>query len=439
MRRTRCPKTWPPDDDTRAWARPDDNPQPAVCGDAAGLLIDRSVPVDPGRSVPNLAVTTEAARSYVRAIGITPTPVGFWTFGTYGDPSGEEDFGEPTGMVDFPARPPVVVAGLAGGERRADLEAGLESIPFGFTSSDSDQVELSERNWEAGLRAVLESGEAPRTLIVITTGSPTTHDEDAARLKGVDLLDLDAAIVAANELKSSGTRIVAIGVEGADPVALEAISGPVAGDLDSLELGDHYLTDRDGLTATLDQIAAAQCGGTVTIDKRVSELVGDDPLAGEGWTYRLSVDGEVIDEGATDRSGLAVLRWEDVDRVLLQEAGEEGYQLPPDAGATSESGATCRRAGPDPQVVGARCAGRVRAGGGPGTDRRVHLRLGSELRRSRRRSRPALGDHTSGKHRALRRHLPKRRHAASGRGRHPVRRAGGCHRRGLGQRAPVAL
>ena len=44
------------------------------------------------------------------------------------------------------------------------------SIPFGFTSSDSDQVELSERNWEAGLRAVLESGEAPRTLVMITTG-----------------------------------------------------------------------------------------------------------------------------------------------------------------------------------------------------------------------------------------------------------------------------
>ena len=170
------PDAWPPDDPTRAWAEPTANPDPAACGDTVGLLVDRSVPVDPGRSVPNPPVTTDAAGSYTDAIGLTPTPVGFWSFGTYGDPSGDDDVGEPTGVVDFPARTPVVVAGIAGPERRSDLDAGLESIPFGFTSSESDQVELSERNWEAGLRAVHESEETPRTVILITTGSPPGDD-----------------------------------------------------------------------------------------------------------------------------------------------------------------------------------------------------------------------------------------------------------------------
>ena len=344
------PDSWPPDDQSQVWAKPAANPEAAACGEAVGLLIDRSVPVDPGRTVPNLSVTTDAAGSFVRGIGITPTPVGFWSFGTYGDPTGDEDFGDPGGVPDFPARPPVLVAGLAGAENLADVQAGLSSIPFGFTSQDSDQVELSERNWEAGLRAVLDSGEEPRTLVLITTGSPTTHDGDEERDNGVDLPDLDAAILAANELKAAGTRIVVVGVDGADRIALETISGSASGDPESLELGDYYSVDQDALSATLDHIAAAQCGGTITVDKRVQELAGDDPVVGVGWDYRLTTDGDPVDEAATDDLGLAMMGWQDLDAVLLQETGQEGYQLP--AGAESESGATCRRAGPDPAVSG---------------------------------------------------------------------------------------
>ncbi|MFA9565542.1 MAG: hypothetical protein ACERLM_12670, partial [Acidimicrobiales bacterium] len=346
------PDSWPPEDDGRVWAKPASNPAAAECPDSVGLLIDRSVPVDPGRTVPNLSVTTDAAQSFVRGIGITPTPVGFWSFGTYGDPFGQEDFGDPGGVVDFPARLPALVAGLAGSDNLAEVESGLSSIPFGFTSMDSDQVELSERNWEAGLRAVHDSGEAPRTLVMITTGAPTTHDLDEERDHGVDLLDLDAAIVAANELKAAGTRIVVVGVEGADRIALETVSGSVAGDTESLELGDYYTTDRDSLLATLDHIAAAQCGGTITVDKRVQELVADEPAVGAGWNYRLSVDGDLIEEADTDEDGLATMSWQDLDTVLLQETGKDGYQLPLDGEDRSESGATCRRAGPDAAVSG---------------------------------------------------------------------------------------
>ena len=93
-------------------------------------------------------------------------------------------------------------------------------------------------NWDAGLAAVADLAEPVDLAILITDRSPDTYvravQDTGDRV--TSFIDVEQAVLAANALKATGTRIVAAEVRALPSSALEvlganmrAVSGPVAG------------------------------------------------------------------------------------------------------------------------------------------------------------------------------------------------------------------
>lgn len=113
---------------------------------------------------------------------------------------------------------------------------------------------LGGTNWDAALITI--HGLHPDVVILLTDGQPTAHGQPATGGSGpLDPEHLASAVREADALKSSGTRIVGLGMGLLpDNVSnLVAVTGPTDGD-------DFYQTDASGLLNKLYDVASKACG-----------------------------------------------------------------------------------------------------------------------------------------------------------------------------------
>ena len=107
----------------------------------------------------------------------------------------------------------------------------------------------SATNWEAALVAARELD--LDVVILVTDGFPNVYGNPAQ--EGPEAVT--AAMTAANQLKSDGTRVAAVGIDLASggEENLRVITGPGLGN-------DYYITDTAGLLRQLYGIVANSCG-----------------------------------------------------------------------------------------------------------------------------------------------------------------------------------
>ncbi len=146
-------------------------------------------------------------------------------------------------------------------------------------------------NWEAALKKADDMVGAGGLVVIITDGNPTESDGP--------LSDLEDAIVAANALKTGGTRILAIGINssgssgGLDLPNLIAISGPIVSPPAAVTAGTDVITgDISGLAGILADLVTALCGGTITVNKYIDDL---QHPAGAGWTFDIAGTSKTTD------------------------------------------------------------------------------------------------------------------------------------------------
>ncbi|KAA2261290.1 VWA domain-containing protein [Solihabitans fulvus] len=112
-------------------------------------------------------------------------------------------------------------------------------------------------NWEAALTTVRKM--SVNVAVLLTDGEPTEYDTRVPGVGGEAEMPLAAAVVAADQLKASGTRLVAVGIEldagAADNLA--KITGPVQGQ-------DYYPSDLTNLLHQLYAVIASACGVPVS-------------------------------------------------------------------------------------------------------------------------------------------------------------------------------
>jgi hypothetical protein len=123
----------------------------------------------------------------------------------------------------------------------ADFSAGA-NLRVGYTPLDESSRATFDAyasslgtggaaNWDAGL-ATANTG-SPDLTVLITGGGPTANDDPTAHGGHQPAAAVDQplffAIEHANQIKSGGSRLFALGVGGADGGALAAVSGPNSG------------------------------------------------------------------------------------------------------------------------------------------------------------------------------------------------------------------
>src|SRR3989344_5604314 len=147
-------------------------------------------------------------------------------------------------------------------------------------------------NWEDGLLKSQSTfdprGDPPNLVIFASDGNPNRTGNPATVAS--ESVALDAAVTVANSLKSSGTRIITLGIgDQLDTANLEAISSADA----------IYTTNFSNLATDLAALASELCGGTITVTKLIDadsnlETAGDRSPA-SGWTFTTNGSDYVTD------------------------------------------------------------------------------------------------------------------------------------------------
>ncbi|WP_345801524.1 SpaA isopeptide-forming pilin-related protein [Microbacterium sp. AZCO] len=175
----------------------------------------------------------------------------------------------------------------------------------GLPASGNDST-----NWDDAFRKVAFNGsENYDVVILLTDGDPTVMGTNGANGEtNVGFRNIEEGVFSANAVKSmtgpagSRTKIVAVGIglAGNSYLNLAAVSGPTVNE-------DYYTTDFANLATKLNQIAQANCAGTLTVVKKTVDGNGNtiDATAG-GWTFTGSTSGAWIQTGGGNVSSLAL-------------------------------------------------------------------------------------------------------------------------------------
>jgi uncharacterized repeat protein (TIGR01451 family) len=177
------------------------------------------------------------------------------------------------GVIDFDTNVIMPTLGLT--NDKAAVLAKINSI--GHT------LALEYTNWDAALQEADGGVGAGALIVIITDGNPT--------LSSGPLSDLQDAVMAANAIKSSGSRILAIGIDshggsgGLDLDNLIAISGDQVNTnpLTSINDVDVITENIDNLGTVLENLAGTLCGGTINITK----LIDGEPQS--GWNFSTNI------------------------------------------------------------------------------------------------------------------------------------------------------
>ena len=345
------------------------NPWPEDCDLQVGIVIDRSDSIEIA-GTQNPGLVRSGARGMVNALAGTGAEVAVWSFGTLA--SGY------TGPSPFPGAPPgsMIVAGdypsigftpVGTGAGATAVKNTINAIPF--TRNFGDPVDPDTRrvgatNWEAGLGhashgfpgAVAPNGDRPRdadVLIFFSDGNPTIDNgELQAGTNGPGTTDgnVNAALTAANEVKTTGapTRIIGVGVGDVNPRNLERIT---AGFPAAEEFEDYWMTDFAGLGDTLFDVATRICGGGLTLRKLAPGAAPGEWVPRPGWPFELDFpQGQPAhldpptEALATGPDGTITSHWINPaggTEVQVREALPEGQRL---------AGVTCRTDGGPPEA-----------------------------------------------------------------------------------------
>ncbi len=187
-------------------------------------------------------------------------------------------------------------------------------------------------NWEDGFQkaaSTLPNRSNPNLVIFASDGDPT---ESSAGQVDTDQPNahLNPAITQANAIKSSGTRVLALGIGSPTVSRLQAISGPNV-NTGNVLTSDVITTDFNNLAAELAAFANQTCGGTITTTKLIdadgNANTTNDRTVASGWSF--DVNGSPSDPAATvtDASGKTPAVKVNNGTYSVNEVAQAGYDL----------------------------------------------------------------------------------------------------------------
>jgi prepilin-type N-terminal cleavage/methylation domain-containing protein len=318
----------------------DPSAPPSRCGGRVALVIDTSGSVPAGNGD---EATKDAAESFIRGFTGTPTTMSINGFdmegygmgivaGTQVDngvrapfysllnpgPTVEslvdrvtvlEDFGPPT----WPG-----AGGGPGSTKQAQRDYNGDGIHW-------DQIydsTSSGTNWEDGLFTIIKRSdgtpygvEQPSLVVFITDGEPNrVRTAAGGSASASNVAAKNAAAVVANQLRAQGARTIGVMVGNKstnntyvgylkDVVGPVEWSGSVNGDgtinVGNAATADLFKGSFDSLGPILRSILIAECGGTLTVQKRIdtgSSL--ENPTSGK-WSYTTDLGVRELDRATT--------------------------------------------------------------------------------------------------------------------------------------------
>lgn len=343
------------------------NPWPVDCTMRIGAVVDRSHSIR-AASGQNPALVRNAVGDLADRLQGTGASMAVWSFSTLASGFSGPN---PLGGADVEAAdyPSIGFTSLATNAGVASVTATANAIPFDLPPADPtdpNRDRLGATNWEAGLGhtshgipgAVAPNGDRPRdadVLIFFTDGNPNISNGELTGGADTSDADVDAALVAADEIKttSAPTRIVGVGVGNVNTPNLERVTGgyPAA-----REFEDYWLTDFGGLGDTLLDVATRICGGSLVVRKMVPGAEPGSWVPRPNWDFTVDFPGGApafLEPGTrvtTGADGTATLSWlnpsGDTDVVVTEQLGDAMRQAgvscdTPSAG--SRRGATVER------------------------------------------------------------------------------------------------
>lgn len=265
------------------------------CGLDIALVIDNSTSI----SASELGQMKTAMTSFTNAFSGTPTQFSVTRFAT-----------NATVLQAFTSS-------------TASVNASISSIPVGGGYT----------NWEDGLMKAQSTFDprpsVPNMVIFASDGDPT---ESSAG--GVDTNQPNAhlapAVTQANAVKTSGTRILALGIGNPTLSRLQAISGPNVNTGDVLT-SDVITTDFANLADELAEFANQTCGGTITTTKLIDQdgnlnTTGDRAPA-QNWSFDINGSPSNPNAVSTDVNGQTPAIKVDAGTYSVNETQQAGYQL----------------------------------------------------------------------------------------------------------------
>jgi len=183
-------------------------------------------------------------------------------------------------------------------------------------------------NWEDGLKKAFQTfnprsdSTHPNLIVFASDGNPTVNNGSGGQNTGgtTDGNDLINAITMANTIKTSGTRVIALGIGGnLNTDNLRAISSADA----------VYTSDFETLSADLADIATELCGGTITVKKLVDADgnldTTDDQFPSSGWTFDINGDPSDPNPEVTGDDGFTTSVEVDPGTYSVTETLKEGF------------------------------------------------------------------------------------------------------------------
>jgi cysteine-rich repeat protein len=180
-------------------------------------------------------------------------------------------------------------------------------------------------NWEDGLlkaQSTFDPRTNPNLVIFASDGNPNQKGNPAQPVS--ELEAVNAAVLVANSLKSSGTRILTLGIgNDLDVENLKKISGP---NVDTGITSDVITTNFATLAEELADLANDLCGGTITA-RKVIDQDGDvqttgDQTPGVSWSFDVAGSQQV-----TDQNGYTQAVEVDVGTYSVSETPQGGYSF----------------------------------------------------------------------------------------------------------------
>lgn len=308
---------------------PDPTAPPTRCGGRVALVLDTSYSVP--RSNGGAALET-AATGFLDAFTGTPTDVTILGFdqiayqlypnlngirGEYfslldstadldgnGNPDVDDAKGNITALPDLDTTT----------AQSGSYYYGTGNAAVGWTQRRTPEVGTvpwqGGTNWEDALHApFFDQGgtirsQTPELVVWVTDGDP--NRQRVTDFGGTETVsDLQAAVNAANAGRSTGSRVIGVLVGPSNPDREQRIADVVGAnrwtgtgpdDIGNAVAADYFASDFSQLGAVLRSIMAAECGGTVTMRKQLTD--GSTPTTGK-WNYSTETGDQVLDASAT--------------------------------------------------------------------------------------------------------------------------------------------
>lgn len=225
------------------------NPAPRqVCGQNIALVLDTSGSMS-GDRIRNLKA---AVKSFAEVLRGTPSTISLYSFS------------------DVP------------GTRKLDLSMLVADDIAAVGTYANALTAGGATNWDAGLNQV---GTGYDSVIVLTDGNPTVDGGGAGAGQYSRFAYVEQAIFSANKIKSTGQRLIGIGIglQGSD-VNLAAVAGPQRN-------SDYFLGSNENFGDILRNLAEGMCPETITVQKKIADASGtiiENAPEADGWNFTAS-------------------------------------------------------------------------------------------------------------------------------------------------------